>query len=119
MRGSLKELEAAIQEAAKQGSAEQPVWLEVLVGTDDYLSDLQLRIAKLCEGLPVEVLRIRRERGNASSSLQGQAKETLDELSVDDVFAQRLSSEALDEAEQARLLALYQQVVSELREGDA
>jgi len=119
LRGSLKELEAAIQEAAKQGSAEQPVWLEVLVGTDDYLSDLQLRIAKLCEGLPVEVLRIRRERGNASSSLQGQAKETLDELSVDDVFAQRLSSEALDEAEQARLLALYQQVVSELREGDA
>jgi exonuclease SbcD len=119
LRGSLKELEVQIKQAAEQGSAEQPVWLEVLVGTDDYLSDLQLRIAALCEGLPVEVLRIRRERGNASSSLQGQAKETLDELSVDDVFAQRLSSEALDEAEQARLLGLYQQVVSELREGDA
>ena len=117
LRGSLKELETAITEAAKQGCAEQPVWLEVLVGTDDYLSDLQLRIAALCEGLPVEVLRIRRERGNASSSLQGQAKETLDELSVEEVFAQRLSSEALDEAEQARLLALYQQVVSQLREG--
>jgi exonuclease SbcD len=119
LRGSLKELEVQIKQAAEQGSAEQPVWLEVLVGTDDYLSDLQLRIAALCEGLPVEVLRIRRERGNASASLQGQAKETLDELSVDDVFAQRLSSEALDEAEQARLLVLYQQVVSELREGDA
>lgn len=117
LRGSLKELEVAIKEAAKQGSAEQPVWLEVLVGTDDYLSDLQLRIAALCEGLPVEVLRIRRERGNASASLQGQAKETLDELSVEDVFAQRLSSETLDEAEQAKLLGLYQHVVSELREG--
>ena len=118
LRGSLKELEVAIQEAAKQGTAEQPVWLEVLVGTDDYLSDLQLRIAALCEGLPVEVLRIRRERGNASASMQGQAKETLDELSVEDVFAQRLSSESLDEIEQARLLGLYQQVVSELREGE-
>ena len=118
LRGSLKELESAIQEAAKQGSAEQPVWLEVLVGTDDYLSDLQLRIAALCEGLPVEVLRIRRERGNASASLQGQAKETLDELSVEDVFAQRLSSESLDDADQQRLLGLYQQVVSELREGE-
>lgn len=117
LRGSLKELEVAIKEAAKQGSAEQPVWLEVLVGTNDYLSDLQLRIAALCEGLPVEVLRIRRERGNASASLQGQAKETLDELSVEDVFAQRLSSETLDEAEQAKLLGLYQHVVSELREG--
>ncbi len=119
LRGALKELEGQIKQAAEQGSAEQPVWLEVLVGTDDYLSDLQLRIAALCEGLPVEVLRIRRERGNAVAGLQGQARETLDELSVEDVFAQRLSSESLDEGEQARLLGLYQQVVSELREGEA
>lgn len=119
LRGSLKELEVQIKQAAEQGTAEQPVWLEVLVGTDDYLSDLQLRIAALCEGLPVEVLRIRRERGTASTGLQGQAKETLDELSVEDVFAQRLSSESLDDAEQQRLLGLYQQVVSELREGEA
>ena len=119
LRGSLKELDVQIKQAAEQGSAEQPVWLEVLVGTDDYLSDLQLRIAALCEGLPVEVLRIRRERGNTVAGLQGQAKETLDELSVDDVFAQRLSSESLGEAEQQRLLGLYQQVVSELREGEA
>ncbi len=118
LRGSLKELDGQIKQAAEQGSVELPVWLEVLVGTDDYLSDLQLRIAALCDGLPVEVLRIRRERGNASASLQGQAKETLDELSVDDVFAQRLSHESFDEREQARMLALYQQVVSELREGD-
>ena len=119
LRGSLKELDSAIREVAKQGSAEQPVWLEVLVGTDDYLSDLQQRIAALCEGLPVEVLRIRRERGNARASLHSQAKETLDELSVEEVFAQRLSSENLDKTEQQPLLALYQQVVSELREGEA
>jgi len=119
LRGSLKELEAEIRQAATQGRTEQPVWLEVLVSTDDYLSDLQLRIAALCEGLPVDVLRIRRERGNAAASLQGQARETLDELSVDEVFAQRLSSETLEEAEQAKLLGLYQQVVSELREGGA
>lgn len=119
LRGSLKELDVQIKQAAEQGSVEQPVWLEVLVGSDDYLSDLQLRIAALCEGLPVEVLRIRRERGAAVAGLQGQARETLDELSVEDVFAQRLSSESLDDAEQARLLGLYQQVVSELREGEA
>ena len=71
------------------------------------------------QGLPVEVLRIRRERGNAVAGLLGQVRETLDELSVEDVFAQRLSSESLDEGEQALLLGLYQQVVSELREGEA
>lgn len=119
VRGSLKELEQAIAEAAQQGSSELPVWLEVQVSSDDYLSDLQQRIAALCEGLPVEVLRIRRERGNAVAALQGQAKETLDELSVEEVFAQRLSSETLDAAQQAPLLALYRRVVGELREGEA
>lgn len=119
LRGSLKELQQAIAEAAQQGRDELPVWLEVQVSTDDYLSDLQLRIAALCEGLPVEVLRIRRERGTAVAALQGQAKETLDELSAEEVFAQRLSSETLDAAQQAPLLALYRQVVGELREGEA
>ena len=119
LRGTLKELEQAIAVAAEQGSAERPVWLEVQVGSDDYLSDLQVRIAALCEGLPVEVLRTRRERGNAVAGLQAQAKETLDELSTDDVFAQRLSSETLDDSDQEQLLALYRQVVGELREGDA
>ena len=119
VRGSLKELQQAIAEAAQQGSSELPVWLEVQVSSDDYLSDLQQRIAALCEGLSVEVLRIRRERGNAVAALQGQAKETLDELSVEEVFAQRLSSETLDDAQQAPLLALYRQVVGDLREGEA
>ena len=119
VRGSLKELEQAIAEAAQQGSSELPVWLELQVSSDDYLSDLQQRIAALCEGLPVEVLRIRRERGNAVAALQGQTKATLDELSVEEVFAQRLSSETLDDAQQAPLLALYRQVVGALREGQA
>ncbi|WP_137884996.1 exonuclease subunit SbcD [Pseudomonas sp. 2FE] len=119
LRGSLSELQSAIAEAAQQGSTEQPVWLEVLVSADDYLSDLQLRIQAFTEGLPVEVLRIRRERGTAQASLQVSAKETLDELSTDDVFAQRLSSEELDEALQTRLRGLYRQVVGELQEGKA
>ncbi len=114
LRGSLKELETAIQEAAKQGSAEQPVWLEVLVGTDDYLSDLQLRIAALCEGLPVEVLRIRRERGNSAANLASEVRETLDELSVEDVFGRRLQQEALDESAVQCLQGLYRQVLEGL-----
>lgn len=115
LRGSLKELEQAIAEAARQGSAELPVWLEVLVSTDDYLSDLQLRVAALCEGLPVEVLRIRRERGNAAAGLQSQARETLDELSVDEVFARRLQQEQLGADDAQRLQGLYRGVLEALQ----
>ena len=116
LRGSLNELPAAITEAAAQGMPATPVWLEVLVTADDYLSDLQPRLQALCEGLPDEVLRIRRERGTAVAGLTSATRETLDELSVSDVFAQRLSSESLEPEVQARLVGLYQQVVAELAE---
>jgi len=116
LRGSLSELSDAIKEAAEQGTPETPVWLEVLVTADDYLSDLQPRLQALCEGLPVEVLRIRRERGTAVASLTSASRETLDELSVSEVFAQRLSSESLEPEVQTRLAGLYQQVVAELTE---
>ncbi|MBF8163257.1 exonuclease subunit SbcD [Ectopseudomonas hydrolytica] len=112
--GSLKELAGAIAEQAAQGMPERPVWLEVQVSSDDYLSDLQSRINALCEGLPVEVLRIRRERGTASASLASEARETLDELSVEDVFSRRLQQEALDEDDSRRLQGLYRQVLETL-----
>lgn len=116
LRGTLKELEQAIAMAAVQGRPERPVWLEVQVATDDYLSDLHVRVAALCEGLPVEVLRIRRERGAAALSLSRQTRETLDELSPDDVFARRLAGEALDETLQERLRALYRDTLAQLRD---
>ncbi|SFO98005.1 Exodeoxyribonuclease I subunit D [Ectopseudomonas composti] len=111
LRGSLKELAVAIADIATQGTPERPVWLEVQVSTDDYLSDLQSRINALCEGYPVEMLRIRRERGNAAASLASEARETLDELSVEDVFARRLQQETLEEEDAQRLQGLYRQVV--------
>ncbi|CAD5108010.1 exonuclease subunit SbcD [Zestomonas carbonaria] len=117
--GSLEQLAGAIAEAAAQGSAERPVWLEARVSGDDYLSDLQARIAALCEGLPVEVLRIRRERGTAQAGLQRQAQETLDELSPGDVFEQRLALEELEADQRQRLHGLHRQILDELREGGA
>jgi DNA repair protein SbcD/Mre11 len=119
LKGTLVELQTAIQAAASQGTAERPVWLEVLVCGDDYLSDLQARIQAFTEGLPVEVLRIRRERGAAVASLTGASRQTLDELSVAEVFSQRLASEAIEPEVQARLSGLYHQVVSALSEESA
>jgi len=115
LRGTLRELPDALQRVAGQGSADKPVWLEVLVASDDYLRDLQQRIAALCEGLPVEVLRIRRERGNAVASLNSATRETLDELSAEDVFNRRLQQEQLGDDEVARLRGLYRGVLADLQ----
>ena len=114
--GNLLALAAAIAAAAAEGSAEQSVWLEVTVAEDDYLSDLPARIEAMTQGLSVDVLRVRRQRGNATVSIAGDAREKLDELSPDDVFARRLMQEELAPELQLALGQRYRAVVASLTE---
>ena len=105
--------------AAREGSLEKPVWLEVTVAEDDYLADLPARIEAMTQGLPVEVLRVRRQRGNVTASLISEVNETLDELSPDDVFARRLAQEELAPELLLALKQRYRAVVTSLAEGAA
>jgi DNA repair protein SbcD/Mre11 len=115
LRGNLAELESAISTLEKNTS----IWLEVLVSSDDYLSDLQSRIEELTKDTQIEVLRIRRERGNAASTWQADSKETLAELSPADVFAQRIASEELVPELLIELEKRYAQTVTLLQEAKA
>ncbi|UCV05575.1 exonuclease subunit SbcD [Dechloromonas denitrificans] len=112
--GNLQTLAGAIGAAAAEGTREYPAWLEVTVAEDDYLADLPARIEALTEGWSVEVLRIRRQRGNAAARLDAAARETLDELSPHDVFARRLQQEELGEELQQALNERYRAVVAGL-----
>jgi len=114
--GNLAGLPAAIGTAAAQGSREFPAWLEVTVLEDDYLADLPERIQAIAEGLPVEVLRIRRQRGNATARLAAAASERLDELSPHEVFARRLEQEELAEDMQQALNERFRGIVTALQE---
>jgi len=114
--GNLATLATAINAAATEGSAEQTVWLEVMVLEDDYLSDLPARVEAMTQGLPVEVLRVRRQRGTAAARLAGELSETLDELSPDDVFARRLAEEELPPELQLALSQRYRAIVTSLTE---
>lgn len=114
--GTLAELPAAIGRAAAQGNREFPAWLEVTVSEDDYLADLPERIQAIAEGLPVEVLRIRRQRGNATARLAAEASETLDELSPHEVFARRLEQEELADDMQKALNERFRGIVTALQE---
>jgi exonuclease SbcD len=91
------------------------LWLEIEVIGDDYLSDLQNRVQTLCEGKPLEVLRVRRQRRGRPAAIFQEAKETLTELSVEEVFERRLSLENFkDEVLITNLKTTFQQLVAEL-----
>lgn len=115
--GNLVAIADAMAAAAAQGSADKPVWLEVMVTDDDYLSDLPSRISAMTQGLPVEVLRVRRQRANTAASLVSDTLETLDELSPQDVFARRLAQEDLPAQMQQALSQRFHSVVKSITEG--
>ena len=111
---SLAGLPAAIGSAAARGSAARPAWLEITIVEDDYLADLTARIQSVCEGWPVEVLRVRRARSGQAGSMARQAVETLAELSPAEVFARRLATEELTDELRTALEVRYRSVVADL-----
>jgi exonuclease SbcD len=112
---SLAGLPPLLQAAAGAGTAERPVWLEVTVQDDDYLNDLAARVEALVQGLPLETLRIRRQRGPQAAQLAAQGRESLDELTPDEVFARRLAEETLTPELHGALSERYRGVVARLQ----
>ena len=119
IKGSLAEIERQLAHFTG-GDVTKPVWLDIEVATQDYLSDIQRRIQALTAELPVEVVLLRRSKEQRIHSIDQQEKETLSELSVSDVFERRLSLEAdTDEPRQTRMRTLFAQVVEQVTSGQS
>ncbi|MGV3345942.1 exonuclease subunit SbcD [Enterobacteriaceae bacterium LUAb1] len=106
LKGSLEEIAHQLSTLPVAGSGKN-TWLDIEVTTQSWLSDLQQRIESLTEGLPVEVLRLRRQRETHGTISAQSQNETLAELSVSEVFSRRLAlAEQLDDAQRERLKML-------------
>jgi len=118
IKGDLDTIEAEIKTIAAHHNASQPAWLDIEVSTQDYLNDLQQRIQTMVEGLPLEVLLLRRERKQRLHSIEAEAKETLQELSPTDVFERRLALEDWEgdtlSAKKIRMTQAFDKVLHDL-----
>lgn len=90
IKGDIAQIEAELA-AFSDYSAERPIWLDIEVISQHYLNDVQRHIQQLVEPLPVEVVLLRRSKDLTRQSIQRQARETLSELTVNEVFERRLS----------------------------
>lgn len=116
LKGSLAEIEQQLA-AFAHWTGEQPVWLDIEVTTQEYLSDLQRRIELLTQALPVEVLLVRRSREQRNRAIERMSNETLAELKVEEVFARRLVQESdLDELTQQQLTQLFRVTLAAMQE---
>ncbi|WP_273826947.1 exonuclease subunit SbcD [Providencia rettgeri] len=115
LKGSLKEIEQQLS-VWQDYQGENAVWLDIEVASQDYLADIQQRIETLTQNLPVEIVLLRRARKQKQGQNLALANETLNELTVEEVFLRRLSEETLEDPErEQRLTQLFQQSYDALR----
>ena len=109
IKGDLESIACQLAEY-KDRDESLPVWLCIEVQVQDYLSDLQQRVQQMAEGLNVEVLQLRRSRNRAQQALSQVERETLAELTPQEVFTKRLELESFEgEVEAARRVRMEQQ----------
>ncbi|MFZ2949751.1 MAG: exonuclease SbcCD subunit D C-terminal domain-containing protein, partial [Desulfuromonadaceae bacterium] len=113
VRGDWKRITERIAEL-KRGAA--PVWLEVVYEGDEVIGDLQERLRELIDGTALEILRAKNMRLVQKTLSRMETEETLDDLTVDDVFARCLSSHEVPLEQQDDLIAAFCETVAALHE---
>lgn len=125
VKTSFEQLVATVEKAVRERqqqvdeNAEHTLWLDIEISSAQYLPDLHNRIESLIENLPVEILLLRRAKKSRQMMAQQQDKITLGELSLQEVFNERLAQETWqseqEEQQQVRLTQLFSQVVEEMQ----
>ena len=115
IKGDLESIRQQLEQW-RGSPTDAPVWLDIEIATEDYLSDMQRKIQALTADLPVEVLLVRRSREQRERILAGERRETLSELKVEEVFARRLAQEELDDIQISRLQSLFSETLHSLNQ---
>ncbi len=115
IKGDLESIRQQLEQW-RGSPTDAPVWLDIEIATEDYLSNMQRKIQALTTDLPVEVLLVRRSREQRERILAGERRETLSELKVEEVFARRLAQEELDDIQIARLQSLFSETLHSLNQ---
>jgi len=108
VRGDLSRISKGIA-ALKEDPA--PVWLEVIYEGDEVIGDLQERLRELVDGTSLEILRAKNLRLVERTLAGMAAEETLDDLSVDDVFERCLAAHKALPEQRDELIAAFREAV--------
>lgn len=113
----LAQLSEKVTQALNNLPPQQRLWLEVVVSEQDgYLSDLQQQVEQQLADLPVELLRLRRQRKTDVNTLQTDSQISLTELTPEQVWQSRLQLEPLSSEQLQQLNALHQLVLNKVLE---
>ena len=115
VRGDWNRIAERIAELKKDAAS---VWLEVIYEGDEVIGDLQERLRELIDGTSLEILRSKNLRLAERTLSRMATEETLDDLTVDEVFARCLAAHEVPADQQVELVAVFREAVLALHEED-
>ena len=113
VRGDWNHIAERITSMKKEAAS---VWLEVIYEGDEVIGDLQERLRELIEGTSLEILRAKNMRLVERTLSRMATEETLDDLTVDDVFARCLAAHEVPQEQQAELVVTFRETVAGLHD---
>ena len=113
IRGNWEDIASRITTLSAENSR---AWLEIIYEGDEIISNLQERLQLAIEGSALEILRIKNTRIISQMQEQIDDRGTLKELSVNEVFEQCLSANAIPPEQQTELRYTYQEILTALQE---
>ncbi len=100
------------------GAAETGTWIEVVYDGDEVIGVLRERLDAIITNTQMEILRIKNSRIVNRVLCQDFEDESLDSLSVKDVFQRCLDLNEVPEEQREQLLDTYQEILSSIYEED-
>jgi len=94
LKTTIDKLAPSLQELADQHHHDKPLWLDIEIQATGYLDDISARVQEVINDLPIEALMIRRAKASRQKMARNNKQQTLAELTVDDVFNERLAQES-------------------------
>ena len=115
IKGDWGSISARIRELSAAGSQ---AWLEVIYEGEEVIGDLRERLDTAITGTQMEILRVRNTPIIDRVLGKIHEEETLDDLSVNDVFERCLAVHEVPEDQRPELLRAYREALSSLYEDD-
>lgn len=111
IRGDLKSLQSAIEELKRQNES---IWLEVSYQSDELQSNLRAVLTEQIKDSQIEILKLNNQQRQAVHLQATDTLESLEELSVDDVFKRLLDRQNIPDSQRPELLMTYQETLHRL-----
>ena len=108
------DLESITTQIVKLMKGQSNAWLEVIYTGEEFQSDLKSEITALTEGSSLEVLKIENRTARQRTMQSSNTEETLDQLSINEVFERCLNDNEVAQDEHSTLVAAYKQITQEV-----